>query len=628
MKPNVSGVYLPAIPNPAQRLRRCRASSLRRSFFVFVSALSLGWVAPSFAMDITGWTCTGSCGTLGSDGVVTLSPATGTTSYGWVSTYASTATSDTDPNLIPASIVSAAGIGTTNASKIQSPVFLAKSGETLSFYFNYVSSDGQRFADYAWARLLDTAGNEVAMLFAARTTVTGDTVPGFEMPLPTATLTPASAPIISGAPQWTPLGASSETCYGTGCGYTDWVHVTYTVAAAGDYQLEFGVANWNDSAYASGLAFDGAMIGNNPIGGGGGAIFRGSLITTGATIGEDGEVSVWGFRGSGQQGNGKLSTASSEKPAKVSSLSNIVSLTGGAYHLLALDKDGNVSGWGQSGYGETGCTPNTGIYTHTPCTVLSNAVQIAAGEYFSIALDKDGNVWTWGHNLYGQLGNGKSANSQVPVNVNLGGEKARLIGGAYEGAFAVTEEGHVWAWGDNEASGLGIKGTNYGVQQIIRTPTLVSGLTSYASRITYIAGGNGWGEALLDDGTVIGWGLRASLGQGTTSTSASSPEPVEILHGVKQLFARYVGSVALTEDGKVLTWGQTGGSAFPMVYGASPTVRQTAGPVKEIGGGKEHVFYRTEDGTLYGVGYNDLYKLDTGKCCAPNVNWPGKPIAY
>jgi alpha-tubulin suppressor-like RCC1 family protein len=352
-----------------------------------------------------------------------------------------------------------------------------------------------------------------------------------------------------------------------------------------------------------------------------------SLITTGVNI-ENGEVLVWGFRGSGQQGNGKTVVSSNAAPTKVNGLSNIVALAGGAYHLLALDSSGNVRGWGQSGYGETGCKPNSGIYTHTPCTVLSNAVQIAAGEYFSIALDREGRVWTWGHNLYGQLGNGGNKNSQVPVQVNLNGERARLVGGAYEGAFAVTVEGHVWAWGDNEASGLGFQGTKYGVQQIIRTPTLVANLTPYANRIVYIGGGNGWGEALLNDGTVIGWGLHASLGRGTTSTATTSPVPVEVLRNVIQLYARYVGSIALTRDGTVFTWGQTGGSAFKMIYGASPTQHSTVSAVQEVGGGKEHVLYKTTDGRFLGVGYNDLYKLNTSKCCAPNMDWPGAQIRY
>jgi len=354
---------------------------------------------------------------------------------------------------------------------------------------------------------------------------------------------------------------------------------------------------------------------------------KNTLITTGVNI-EAGEVYVWGFRGSGQQGNGKTSVASNAAPTKVNGLKEIAAVTGGAYHLLALDSSGNVSGWGQSGYGETGCKPNSGIYVHTPCTVLSNVTQIAAGEYFSIALDVDGKVWTWGHNLYGQLGNGDKKNSQVPVQVDLQGERARLVGAAYEGAFAVTLQGNVWAWGDNEASGLGFQGTKYGVQQIIRTPTKIANLAPYAHRIVYIAGGNGWGQALLDDGTVIGWGLHAAIGQGTTSTATSSPVPVVVLRDVEQLHARYVGSIALTRNGEVYTWGQTGGSAFKMIYGASPTRRLTVGPVEEVGGGKEHVFYKTEDGKFFGVGYNDLYKLNTSKCCAPIIDWPGVQIRY
>jgi alpha-tubulin suppressor-like RCC1 family protein len=352
-----------------------------------------------------------------------------------------------------------------------------------------------------------------------------------------------------------------------------------------------------------------------------GGLSQGTLITTGAGL-ADQRAYVWGFRGSSQQGNGKMVVSSKAPIARVESLKNIVSLTGGAYHLLALDKKGNVYGWGQSGYGETGCAPTQLIYVSTPCTVLKNAVQVAAGEYFSIALDNKGRVWTWGHNLYGQLGDGGKKNSQVPVQVNLQGETARLIGAAYEGAFAVTDQGHVWAWGDNEAHGLGFKGTNYGVQKIIRTPTQVPNLSRYAHDIVHIAGGNGWGEALLKNGRVIGWGLHAALGQGTTKTNISSPEPVLVLTGVKKLFARYVGSFALTEDGKLYTWGQTGGSAFKMIYGASPTLRTPKGKVIEIGGGKEHLFYKTDKKEVYGVGYNDLYKLNTSKL-GSIIDWPG-----
>jgi hypothetical protein len=94
-----------------------------------------------------------------------------------------------------------------------------------------------------------------------------------------------------------------------------------------------------------------------------------SLITTGAAL-KDGNVYVWGFRNSGQQGNGVRGVASNVAITKVNSLKNIVALTGGAYHLLALAENGVVYGWGQNGYGEAGCAPNVGIYTHTRRALL------------------------------------------------------------------------------------------------------------------------------------------------------------------------------------------------------------------------------------------------------------------
>lgn len=47
-----------------------------------------------------------------------------------------------------------------------------------------------------------------------------------------------------------------------------------------------------------------------------------------------------------------------------------------------------------------------------------NIVAISAGNYHSIALDKDGNVYTWGYNGYGQLGLGNTTNTVLPVKVD------------------------------------------------------------------------------------------------------------------------------------------------------------------------------------------------------------------
>lgn len=218
-------------------------------------------VAASPSISTSGWACTGNCGTSGANGVVPLSPFAGSTAYGWVSSAG---------GVTGLSLPGIGGTGSaTNGSRIRSGVFTAAAGDDLSFYFNFVTSDGAGYADYAWARLLDSGGTQVALLFTARTTPGGDTVPGFSMPPLTATLTPAATPIVPGAPTWGPLAGDSGSCYSTGCGYTGWIKADYSIPASGSYQLEFGVVNWNDTAYDTGMAFDGATIGGAPIGGGG-----------------------------------------------------------------------------------------------------------------------------------------------------------------------------------------------------------------------------------------------------------------------------------------------------------------------------------------------------------------------
>jgi hypothetical protein len=149
-----------------------------------------------------GWTCNGTCGSLGANGVVSLSP-TGNSSYQHVSTAGSVTTAP-----LPTGSLG----GETNGSSLATTVFSATAGTALNFYFNYVTSDGTGFADYAWAELFNSANNPVSLLFTARTVPGGSIIPGTGMPAPAATLTPASVPIIAGGPAWSPLGDSSGTC--------------------------------------------------------------------------------------------------------------------------------------------------------------------------------------------------------------------------------------------------------------------------------------------------------------------------------------------------------------------------------------------------------------------------------
>lgn len=212
-------------------------------------------------------TCIGACGRAAATGDIGLSPAT-SPRYGFVTTAGSEAL-DTSPLLLDGN---SRGSGTeTNGSRWTSDVFAAATGDTLSIWFDFVSTDGKGYDDYAWARLTDAVdGHVVAWLFAAAATnsSTGKVVPGDV--LDRSDFDPderivdfdswefvsktADDPV-----DWAPLGFSNGTCWkdnAPGCGYTGWMQSRYTFGADAQVRVELGVVNWGDWAYDSGLAFD------------------------------------------------------------------------------------------------------------------------------------------------------------------------------------------------------------------------------------------------------------------------------------------------------------------------------------------------------------------------------------
>ena len=261
-----------------------------------------------------GWTCStgGECGVLGADGVVSAIAPAGSTNYGYVTTYGASPLAlgagglgsavdgsgpiQYDPTMQaysadgdPDNRASAA----SNGSVLSSTTFSAANGDHISFAFNFVTTDGGEFTDYAWAKLNDVTAGTSVLLFTARTNAVGNISPGEGLGANAATLTPATSltqdsgyrsslvpvsyspdptdpvnnPPIANydngvGPEWYPLGptgSSSGSCYDVGCGYSGWISSDYAISGAGSadlFTLTFGVTNWADGGFDSGLAFD------------------------------------------------------------------------------------------------------------------------------------------------------------------------------------------------------------------------------------------------------------------------------------------------------------------------------------------------------------------------------------
>lgn len=222
--------------------------------------------ASNISLSSNTWLASGAAGLIYGDNTVNNS-STGNAQFGYVSTSGGI-------HGVSPLVLKDEGRGTenqTNGSKIQSNTFNASANDMLTLQFNYVSTDGRGYDDYAWARLVNAdTNNTAAWLFTARSTnsANGNVVPGnvLNRQLDNNLADELDALLNDGntvgfdvaGTNWIPLGGSSGVCWDDAntCGPTGWIKSDYVFAATGSYFLEFGVINWGDEAFDSALAFD------------------------------------------------------------------------------------------------------------------------------------------------------------------------------------------------------------------------------------------------------------------------------------------------------------------------------------------------------------------------------------
>ncbi len=97
------------------------------------------------------------------------------------------------------------------------------------------------------------------------------------------------------------------------------------------------------------------------------------------------------------------------KPSETDDPKSVASpmVSAGAAHTIALRYDGTVWAWGYNGNGELGQGNTTSVYSPVQVksadgsSYLTDIIEIAAGAYHNLALAKDGTVWSWGYGSHG-----------------------------------------------------------------------------------------------------------------------------------------------------------------------------------------------------------------------------------
>ena len=188
-------------------------------------------------------------------------------------------------------------------------------------------------------------------------------------------------------------------------------------------------------------------------------------------------------------------------------MGNIVLISCGMDHVLALNDRGQVFTWGNN---------RLGLGTIPPEVSFANIIYVSAGTQISLAVDDEHNIHVWGNR------------NLIDVRPELFQGEVRQIVFNDSTAFALARDGHLYALSTRDA-------------------LLITGVPEWAQgRIQAVATTRRDAAALLDDGTVYVWG---------NNTLGAHDIPEEIQGRVVDIGAGRAHFTVLLDDGTVASWG-------------------------------------------------------------------------
>ena len=247
-------------------------------------------------------------------------------------------------------------------------------------------------------------------------------------------------------------------------------------------------------------------------------------------------------------------------------------------------------------------------------------IAASAGTEHTLALTDDGDVYAWGNNASGQLGDGSTTDSMLPVPVKgLTGVTLIAAGASHSLAYRASDD-TLWGWGDNSVGAIAQPDTT----PTSPVPLVISG----TGALKAIAAGGAHSLALGMDGTVYAWGgnPRGQLGVGDV-TLRRSPTVVPLPEKAIAIGAGAAHSLAVTEgDGQVWTWGWNvfgglgnGEQGQPTQAYPNPVRAIGVTSVDQVSGGDFHSLARTTDGHVWAWGYNTEGQVGNGAITPANT---------
>ena len=357
----------------------------------------------------------------------------------------------------------------------------------------------------------------------------------------------------------------------------------------------------------------------------------------------DGSLYTWGYNNYGQLGLGDNAniyyTASNNQkiniPDKLNELIGLKhakydtskSTTISKFSLYAITENGELYAWGDNSDGQLGIgnTDNqtkpvkvTGITGKIKQIITFKHNGEAFFDYFSVyALTEDGSLYAWGNNSDGQLGVEDDLDRNTPTKVNLSGKVKEIMHNSGS-VYTILEDGSLYAWGNNIDGQLGV-----GDEENKNTPTKVN----LSGKVKEIMHNSGSVYTILEDGSLYAWGynLSGELGVGD-EVNRNTPTKVNLPATIKELIINSSSYYAILKDGSLYAWGNNSSGQLGVgdeVTRNTPTKVNLPATIKELIINYSSYYAILEDSSLYTWGYNGHGQLGVGSVYE-YVNTPAK----
>lgn len=282
-------------------------------------------------------------------------------------------------------------------------------------------------------------------------------------------------------------------------------------------------------------------------------------------------VRCWGRGELGRLGYADIETIGDDEPANAGGDIDLggdaVQISAGGDHTCARLEDGDVVCWGGNaggwlGYGNLDAVGDDETPASVgPIDLGEPATWIAAGRSATCAVLESTDLVCWGQGGFIGAGNDEDlGDDEVPADippVSLGGVATFVDGGELH-TCAGGDDG-VWCWGQGVFGQLG-----YGNTELIGDDEVPSsaGTVDIGGTVVALALGDVHSCALTDDGTVRCWGQSGfgQLGYGNGAAIGDNESPavagdVNIGGTAVAIATGGLSSYALLDDGTVRSWG-------------------------------------------------------------------------